>query len=254
MEGMNLRSYCWGVRIKLLPPRSTAKYQPLDLGLIAHSKIRYRSILLRITILVMLRRHAEDSDLPTSSKQGMLGLHDGFLPTVGDAMELLDESWSHTPRSTLIKCWIKSECLPDSHVLQSTEIIRDITSTPFSSQDLISDPISASEAEHIANDLNLIQSLDTPATPLSKILAEMDVDSNATSLMNILNSPAPFDVEPSRVEVADSTIQDLFNLDQDHQNSLSTENPSSGDFSGTILVQHLTESVPNHKTLIARKK
>ena len=156
-----------GVRIELLPPRSTAKYQPLDLGLIAHSKIRYRSILLRITILVMLRRHAEDSDLPTSSKQGMLGLHDGFLPTVGDAMELFDESWSQTSRSTVIKCWIKSECLLDSHVQQCTEILHDITSILFSSQDLISDPISASEAELIATDLNLIQSLDTPATPLS---------------------------------------------------------------------------------------
>ena len=85
-----------GVRIELLPPRSMAKYQPLYLGLISHSKIRYRLILLRITIDVMLCRHAEDSDLLTSSKQGMLGLHDGFLPAVGDAMELFDESWNQT--------------------------------------------------------------------------------------------------------------------------------------------------------------
>ena len=71
----------------------------------------------------------------------------------------------------------------------------------------------------------------------------MVVDSNATSLMNILNSPAPFDVEPSRAEVADSTIQDLFDLHQDHLSSLSTENPSSGDVSGNISVQQLTESI-----------
>ena len=48
-----------GLRIELLPPRTTAKYQTLDLGLIAHSKMRYRSLLLRITIDVMLRKHAK---------------------------------------------------------------------------------------------------------------------------------------------------------------------------------------------------
>ena len=36
-----------GLRIEFLPPWSTSKYQTLDLGLIAQSKIRYRSILLK---------------------------------------------------------------------------------------------------------------------------------------------------------------------------------------------------------------
>ena len=31
-----------GLRIELLPPQSTAKYQTLDLGLVSHNKINYR--------------------------------------------------------------------------------------------------------------------------------------------------------------------------------------------------------------------
>ena len=36
-----------GVQIVYLPPKSTAKHQRLDLGIIAKSKIRYRSSLLQ---------------------------------------------------------------------------------------------------------------------------------------------------------------------------------------------------------------
>ena len=41
------------VRIKFLPPRSTMKHQPLDLGSIATAKIRYRSKLLSAILDVM---------------------------------------------------------------------------------------------------------------------------------------------------------------------------------------------------------
>ena len=58
-----------GLRIEFLPPRSTAKYQTLDLGLISHSNIRYRSNLLRMTINVMLHKQSGARDLPTSSQQ-----------------------------------------------------------------------------------------------------------------------------------------------------------------------------------------
>ncbi len=98
-----------GVRIELLPPRSTAKYQPLDLGLIAHAKIRYRSLLLRMSIDVILRRTHENQPFPASSQRGMLGIQHGFLPHVGDAMTIFDEAWAETSRVTVMKCWIKSK-------------------------------------------------------------------------------------------------------------------------------------------------
>ena len=45
-----------GLGIEFLPPRSTAKYQPLDLVVIPNTKVHYRSNLLRTTIVVNLVR------------------------------------------------------------------------------------------------------------------------------------------------------------------------------------------------------
>ena len=98
-----------GLRIESLPLRITAKYQPLDLGLFAHSKIRYRSLLLRFTIDVMLRKNANETEVPDYSQKRIFGLRYGFLPTVEDAMQLFGEAWSQKSRMTVIKCWIKSQ-------------------------------------------------------------------------------------------------------------------------------------------------
>ncbi len=66
------------VTFKYLSPRSTAKNQPLDLGIIAHSKIRFRSILLRKSISIVLKLNENDENRPTSSRQGMLGINESF--------------------------------------------------------------------------------------------------------------------------------------------------------------------------------
>ena len=69
-----------GLRIELLPPRSTSKHQPIDLGLIAHSNIRCRSNLLRTTNIVMLESQSGARDFPSSSQQGIYSVRDGFSP------------------------------------------------------------------------------------------------------------------------------------------------------------------------------
>ena len=93
-----------GLRIELLPPRSTAKYQPLDLGLISHGQIHYRSNLFRMKISVMLQKQSAARDFPASLQQVVFGIHDRFLPTIGDAIETFDEAWLASSRSTVIKC------------------------------------------------------------------------------------------------------------------------------------------------------
>ncbi len=68
------RQLCDGGReFRFLPPRSTAKYQPLDLGLIAHSKIRYRSILLRCVILMIEARAAGRINFTEDTGTGKVG-------------------------------------------------------------------------------------------------------------------------------------------------------------------------------------
>ena len=58
-----------GSRSEFLPSRSAAKYQPLDLGLISHSKIRYRSSLLRIAIDVLMGKIAANKVCTTDSNR-----------------------------------------------------------------------------------------------------------------------------------------------------------------------------------------
>ena len=57
-----------GLRIESFPLRTTVKYQSLDLGLIAHSKMRYRSLLRSIKIDVMLLKPADETEFPDSAQ------------------------------------------------------------------------------------------------------------------------------------------------------------------------------------------
>ncbi len=77
-----------GLRIELLPPRTMSKYQTLDLGLIAHAKILYRSSLLRQIVDKALRWNYGEHHFPLGSQQGRFGIGNGHLPHIGDAMPL----------------------------------------------------------------------------------------------------------------------------------------------------------------------
>ena len=135
-----------GVRIGLLPPRTTLKYQPLDLGLIAHTKIRYRSLLLSITINLMLQKQAETRQFLSSTQQGINGVRDGFLPTVGDVIELHDEAWHSTSRSTIVKSWMKIQCRPESHYEQGTALLSDLGTQSNATSTSLQPAVNQSEA------------------------------------------------------------------------------------------------------------
>ncbi len=80
-----------GVRIELLLPRCTAKCQPLDLGFIDHSKMRYSSVLLRTTTEVMLKRGAGSPLVETLSNRGVRDIEEGSLLHVGVTMRIFDK-------------------------------------------------------------------------------------------------------------------------------------------------------------------
>ena len=81
-----------GVRIITLPPRTTARHESLDLGLIGNSKIRYRSLLWQSVVRVMEGRFRNETEFRPDSQRGMYGIRDGQLPHVGDAMNLFNEA------------------------------------------------------------------------------------------------------------------------------------------------------------------
>ena len=79
-----------GLRIEFLPPNTTALYQPLDLGLIAHSKIRYRSLLLRQIVDNTMLRASSIGKFLKNSNHGFWGLREGQMLHVGDAMSVFN--------------------------------------------------------------------------------------------------------------------------------------------------------------------
>ena len=125
--GHELEISLLGVRSELLPPRATAKYQPLYLGLIGHREIRYCSVQLRIIIEVMLQSNLDQLLVQPSSDRGVLGVQEGFLPHVNDAMEIFDKYWSQTSLMTTMKFWIKSTCFPNEQALQLAREIQRVS-------------------------------------------------------------------------------------------------------------------------------
>ncbi len=101
--GLNLP----GVQIITLPPRCTAQQLPLDPGIIANTKARYCSFLLR-TMSSTVQERANSNNVNSVTKwNGRHGIRDGCIPHVGDAMDTLKEPWRSTTRFTAFKCWIK---------------------------------------------------------------------------------------------------------------------------------------------------
>ena len=126
-----------------------------------------------MAINVMLQKQSGARDFPTSSQQGVFGIHDGFLRTIGDIMEICDEFWRAKFRSTVINSSIKSECLSESHVQWCTELLRDILiASPFNTSD-VDAPIANSEILDIEHDPNIVQSLDISQIPASVIQEEV---------------------------------------------------------------------------------
>ena len=101
-----------GVRIEKRPPNTTCKFQPLDQGLIAQSKIRYCSLLLRHTCEIAEKKRSGNHNFKNDSQRGLYDLIEGQLPHVADAIRLFDDSCNQTTKATVLKCWIKSKCLP----------------------------------------------------------------------------------------------------------------------------------------------
>ena len=99
------------LKVVFLPKKSTAKHQSLDLGIIAHVKIRYRSTLLRSVLSVMEKHWLANEQFPNGSRNGNYGIREGQLPHMVDAIVMLNDACSAVSRVTVLKCWVKSQCL-----------------------------------------------------------------------------------------------------------------------------------------------
>ncbi len=124
-----------------------------------------------------------------------------------NAVEMFDEPWSRTSRLTVMKCWIKSQCLQPNQVEQYSALIQDL-SVAYNDLDeqniTVPDPINPGEISDISNDLSVIQILNVLETPLSEILDEVTAVENLLNLATLSNTPASFDREPSRSQISNA--------------------------------------------------
>ena len=88
---------------------------------------------------------------------------------------------------------MNSQCLPESHHERGTSILSDLGMQSSANSSSMQPAVSQSEAQHIARDVNVIQSLNIQDTSLSEILREAELNNDAATIMEMLNSTAPFD-------------------------------------------------------------
>lgn len=95
-----------------LPPNLTSHHQPLDQGIIAAFKKRYRYRLLE-SYDSIINDWAAVRELGKLKKAGARGIKYGYTANVNDACELSKECWDAITSDTVINCMIKADCLPD---------------------------------------------------------------------------------------------------------------------------------------------
>eukprot|EP00904_Undaria_pinnatifida_P002927 jgi/Undpi1/12635/HiC_scaffold_6.g02303.m1 len=89
----------------------TAK--PMDMGIIAATKLNYRRELLEMkvsTMVVAATLHAQAKERKTAA--GTAGSGEGNHPHVRDAAELLKAAWGGVSAATIARCWVKAKTLP----------------------------------------------------------------------------------------------------------------------------------------------
>ena len=171
-------------------------------------------------IRVIDARFRNEIEVRSDSQYGMYGIHEGQLPHVGDAMNLFNEAWGMTRRSTVTKCWVKSMCLPENLRIEARELLEsilpsesliDLTSPDrlnVSCESVVSNKTSA----NILNDMHVIVAYESSKlnTLVQQILQEAQELVQVSDFITTRNSPASFDADPSRNELAETFLQSMF--------------------------------------------
>ncbi|CAI5988618.1 unnamed protein product [Closterium sp. NIES-65] len=105
-----MRTTCMSnVRLVFLPPNTTAFTQPLDQGIIATAKARYRQHWLRAFLALW------NADGATSAVAR-------FRTNLRDVLAWLSEAWTSVGARTIQRCWWGTGCLPLSWSVEMTHV------------------------------------------------------------------------------------------------------------------------------------
>ena len=210
-------------------PRTTALHQLLDLRMIGAYKVRYRSLLLRSVINVMASKFSGKVEFRSDAQRGKHGIRDGQRLHMVDAIDIFNLAWSANQNSAVIKCWLKSSCLLESHSTLSREYLQSTAGFIYPTiQGFPRNAVDASTPTHNFNDIRSIPSADysLPNAPVIEVLQDVEEIMELSELIAALNSTAPFDVDPTSTELADFLLQSMFDGSREptaHSNERSQE-------------------------------
>ncbi|CAI5478010.1 unnamed protein product [Closterium sp. Yama58-4] len=100
------------IRLVFLPPNTTAFTQPLDQGLIATTKARYRQHWLRTVTSLW-----EAGGSPAALAR--------YHPNMRDVIAWLSDTWMNIPARTIQRCWWRTGCMPRSWAMDLAHVGRD---------------------------------------------------------------------------------------------------------------------------------
>ena len=97
------------VKVMFLPPNCTSVYQPMDSGVIAMLKKRYRYELLRRFLVIYEERASRRVAAKRANMaDGTKGLEQGYVPHLRDVMDILHAIWRTIKAEQVHNCWVKS--------------------------------------------------------------------------------------------------------------------------------------------------
>ena len=160
------------VRWVLLPPNCTSVHQPMDQGIIAALKRKYKSKMLH-AMVKNLERYDELRAVGASIAAGVRGMNHAYPPNLLDAATIAHKVWESIDQSTLLNCWLKADILPTCHAESLQTYCRPLSlpaveelsrllqlatlSSQASSQDGNDQPPPAIEREHLIGEFIALQ-------------------------------------------------------------------------------------------------
>ncbi|CAI5991658.1 unnamed protein product [Closterium sp. NIES-64] len=111
------------VRLVFMPPNTTCFIQPLDQGLIAMAKARYRQHWLRAFTGMW-------------TAEGATSAAARFKPNLRLVLEWLHDAWMNIPRSTIQRCWWRTGCLPRAWAMELPHVEPGVGGGPTAGGDI----------------------------------------------------------------------------------------------------------------------
>ncbi|EDQ90653.1 uncharacterized protein MONBRDRAFT_24250 [Monosiga brevicollis MX1] len=138
--------------IVCLPANLTARHQPLDAGIIAAFKTRYKGELLRryaelaasAESFQSCRQREAELQRDCGMEMQLSGIKFGRMPSLSDALDLSLATWETLSTDTIINCWLKAACVP---LAISTQVLRRTEQGRNYLMELQSDPASKLAAD-----------------------------------------------------------------------------------------------------------